>query len=356
MNNDPKGDYAEVNGLDMYYQIHGSGEPLILLHGGVGAIEMFGEVLPLLAEGRQVVAVDLQAHGRTADIDRPLSLELMADDIAALIEHIGFEKADVMGYSLGGHVALRTAIQHPERVRKLVVISTTFKRDGWYPEILAGMEQMGPEAAEPMKQTLMYQLYSSIAPKPEDWPVLLTKLGRLLAQDYDWSEEVAEIEAPTMIVVGDADSVRTTHAVEFFELLGGGKADAGWDGAGMPDARLAILPATTHYDIFSSPALVSAVAPFLDAPMPGDNRPVRDDPAEAGGGARSSSDEPESDLPSGLGKPARRALIGAGYVRLEQFTTVGEADVLRLHGMELKALDLIRRALAARGQSFADGS
>ena len=127
---------------------------------------------------------------------------------------------------------------------------------------------MGPEAAEPMKQTPMYQLYSSIAPKLEDWPVLLTKLGRLLGQDYDWSEDVAAMAAPTMIVVGDADSVRTTHAMEFFELLGGGKADAGWDGAGMPNARLAVLPATTHYDIFFSPTLAPTVAPFLDAPMP----------------------------------------------------------------------------------------
>jgi pimeloyl-ACP methyl ester carboxylesterase len=261
------GSYASVNGLEMYYEIHGTGRPLILLHGGVGAIEMFGEVLPLLAEGRRVVAVDLQAHGRTADIDRPLSFELMADDIAALIEHLEIEKADVMGYSLGGGVALQTAIRHPEVVRKLVVVSTPFKRDGWYPEVLAGMGQMGPEAAEPMKQTPMYQLYASVAPKPEDWPVLLTKLGQLLGQDYDWSEEVAAIEAPTMIVVGDADSVRTAHAVEFFELLGGGKADAGWDGSGMSNARLAILPATTHYDIFFSPTLASTVTPFLDAPV-----------------------------------------------------------------------------------------
>jgi pimeloyl-ACP methyl ester carboxylesterase len=262
------GSYASVNGLEMYYEIHGTGRPLTLLHGGVGAIEMFGEVLPLLAEGRQVIAADLQAHGRTADIDRPLSIELMADDIAALIEHLGIEQADVLGYSLGGGVALQAAIRHPRVVRKLVVVSTPFKSDGWYPEVLAGMGQMGPEAAEPMKQTSMYQLYAGVAPRPEDWPVLLTKLGQLLAQDYDWSEEVAAMETPTLIVVGDADSVRTAHAVEFFELLGGGKADAGWDGSGMSSARLAILPATTHYDIYFSPTLASTVTPFLDAPMP----------------------------------------------------------------------------------------
>jgi pimeloyl-ACP methyl ester carboxylesterase len=261
-----RGDYAEVNGLELYYEVHGDGEPLILLHGGVGAIEMFGEVLPMLAEGRKVIGVDLQAHGRTADIDRPITYEQMAEDVAALIGHLGFERADVMGYSLGGGVALQTAIRHPDIVRKLVAVSTAFKRDGWYPEVLAGMEQMGPEAAEPMKQTPMYQLYAGVAPRPEDWPVLLTKLGELLSRDYDWSEQVAAMQVPTMIVVGDADSIRTAHAVEFFGLLGGGKRDAGWDGSGMPDARLAILPGTTHYDIFYSPALASAVTPFLDAP------------------------------------------------------------------------------------------
>jgi pimeloyl-ACP methyl ester carboxylesterase len=265
MNGESRGNHASVNGLDLYYEVDGDGEPLILLHGGVGAIEMFGEVLPLLAEGRQVIAVDLQAHGRTADVDRPMTFEAMADDVADLIEYLGFGGADVMGYSLGGGVALRTAIQHPEVVRKLVLVSTPFNRDGWYPEVLVGMEQMGPGAAEPMKQTPMYQLYSGVAPRPEDWPVLLTKLGELLRRDYDWSAEVAVVEAPTIIVVGDADSVRTRHAVEFFELLGGGRQDAGWDGSGMSDARLSVLPGTTHYEIFYSPALASTVAPFLDS-------------------------------------------------------------------------------------------
>ena len=261
--------YAPVNGLKLYYEIHGTGEPLILLHGGVGATEMFNPILPLLSNTRRVIAVDLQAHGRTADIDRPLTMEAMADDIAALIKHLGIEKADVMGYSLGGGVALRTAIQHPGAVRKLVVVSTAFKRDGWYPEIVAGMAQMGPGAAEPMKQTPMYQMYARIAPKPEDWPVLLTKLGELLRKDYDWSKDVAAIQAPTLLVFGDADAVRTEHAVQFFELLGGGKKDGGWDGSGISNARLAILPGLTHYSIFSSPMLATAVTPFLDAPMPG---------------------------------------------------------------------------------------
>jgi pimeloyl-ACP methyl ester carboxylesterase len=263
--------YAPVNGINLYYEILGTGEPLILLHGGLGATEMFGEILPLLGNTRQVIAVDLQGHGRTADIDRPMSCEAMADDVAALIKYLGIDRADVMGYSLGGGVALRTAVQYPGRVRKLVLVSTAFRRDGWYPEILAGMAQMGAGAAEPMKQTPMYQLYARIAPKPADWPVLLTKLGEMLRKDYDWSKDVAAIKSPTLLVFGDADAVRTAHAVQFFELLGGGKKDGGWDGSGISNARLAILPGLTHYTIFSSPALASTVNPFLDAPMPRTN-------------------------------------------------------------------------------------
>ena len=265
----PQTGYAPVNGLRLYYEIHGTGKPLVLLHGGLGATEMFAPVLPVLASARQVIAADLQGHGRTADIDRPLSLETMAGDIAALIQYLKIDKADVMGYSLGGGVALRTAIQYPELVRKPVIVSAAFKRDGWYPEILAGMAQMSAAAADSMKQTPMYQLYSRIAPRPADWPVLLTKMGDLLRRDYDWSKEVAAIRAPTLLAFGDADAVRTAHAVEFFELLGGGKKDAGWDGSGMSSARLAIFPGVTHYNVFASPLLASTVTEFLDAPMPG---------------------------------------------------------------------------------------
>ncbi len=261
-----KSGYASVNGIELYYEIHGTGQPLILLHGGLGAIEMFGEVLPMLAEGRQVIGVDLQAHGRTADIDRPLTFEAMADDIAGLITFLGFEKADVMGYSLGGGVALQTAIRYPELVHKLVLVSTPYQFHGWYPEVLAGMAQVSAAAAEPMKQTPMYQAYASLAPKVEDWPVLLDKLNALLTTDYDWSVDIPNVKVPTLLVVGDADSVRTSHAVAFFERLGGGQKDAGWDGSGMSTAQLAILPATTHYGIFMSPLLATTVAPFLDAP------------------------------------------------------------------------------------------
>jgi pimeloyl-ACP methyl ester carboxylesterase len=262
-----KSGYAPVNGLRLYYEIHGSGEPLILLHGGFGAGDMFAPMMPVLSQHRQVITVDLQAHGRTADIDRPITFEVMADDIAGLAKYLGITNADVMGYSLGGGVALRTAVQHPELVKRLILVSVAFRRDGWYREIVTAMSQVGAASAEPMKQTPMYQMYSRLAPRPADWPVLLAKIGDLLKRDYDWSSDVAGLKMPTLLVYGDADAVRTAHAVQFFELLGGGKKDGGWDGSGISTARLAILPGLTHYTVFSSPLLSATVASFLGAPM-----------------------------------------------------------------------------------------
>jgi len=265
--------YAPVNGLEMYYEVHGTGAPLVLAHGGLGSVDMFGGVLSALAKTRRVIAVELQGHGHTADIARPLSYEAFGDDLAALITHLGVGPADVMGYSLGAGAALRTAIQHPEVVGRLVVASTPCRRDGWYPEVTAAMSQMNASLAEPMKQSPIYQCYARIAPRPADWPVLVGKLGDMLRKDYDWSKDVAAIKAPTMLVFGDADAVRMAHVVQFFELLGGGQKDAGWDGSGMSIARLAILPGLTHYNLGSAPALAAAVTPFLDTPMPGTNVP-----------------------------------------------------------------------------------
>ena len=256
--------YADVNGIKLYYEIHGTGRPLILLHGGLGAIEMFGPNLAALAKGRQVIGVDLQGHGRTADIDRPIRTELMADDIAALIKHLKLERPDIMGYSLGGGVAVFTAINHPEVVGRLVVVSTPFRRDAFYPEILAQQVQVGEAAAEAMKQTPMYQMYASLAPRPEDWARLLGKMGDAMKEDFDLTKQVARIKATTMIVAGDADIFPPAHAVEVFGLLGGGKRDGGWDGSGRPKSRLAILPGVTHYAMGSAPALASTVIAFLD--------------------------------------------------------------------------------------------
>lgn len=253
--------YAPVNGLKMYYEIHGAGEPLILLHGGVVGIDHFRPNLPALARGRKVIAVELQAHAHTADIDRPLSYEAMADDVAALMTYLRLPRADVLGYSLGGGVALQVAFRHPTLIRKLVVVSANFKRAGWYPEVLAAFDQMGPSAGEPLKQSPLAELYPNV-----NWSVLFGKLGEMLRKDYDWSLDVAAIKAPTMIVFADADSMRTAHVMEFFGLLGGGQKDAGLDGSGRPTAQLAILPGLTHYNISSAAALAAVVIPFLDAP------------------------------------------------------------------------------------------
>jgi pimeloyl-ACP methyl ester carboxylesterase len=256
---------AEVNGVSLYYEEHGSGEPLVLLHGGLGAGAGFEAIMPALSAGRRVNTVDLQAHGGTADVDRPLRPETMADDIAALIEHLGLPRADVMGYSLGGHVALRTAIQHPQRVRRLVLVSIGFRRDGSHPEVVEAMDRFAPEMAEMLAQSPVYERYARLAPRVDDWPVLVAKTSEALKVEYDWTAEVQGLETPTMLVFADADSVRPAHIVEFYGLLGGGLRDANWDGSLRSSARLAVLPGTTHYDIYASPALAPAVTSFLDA-------------------------------------------------------------------------------------------
>jgi pimeloyl-ACP methyl ester carboxylesterase len=255
---------AQVNGIELGYEIFGAGEPLVLLHGGFGSVEMFGPNLELLAAGRQVIGVDLQSHGRSPAADRPMRFETMADDVAELIRTLGLERASIMGFSLGGGVALRIAIQHPDVVQRLVLVSAPFKRSGWYPEMVAGMDQMGPAAAEPLKQTPIYETYQRLAPRVEDWPILVEQIAGVLQTEYDWSADVPSLAMPVMIVVGDADGLPPSHAVEFFSLLGGGQRDASWDRSGMTRHRLAILPGATHYDINVAPSLSSAVIPFLD--------------------------------------------------------------------------------------------
>jgi pimeloyl-ACP methyl ester carboxylesterase len=255
--------YAEVNGLSLYYEEHGAGEPLVLLHGGVAGSEIFAATLPALAAGRRVILVDLQGHGRTAEIDRPLRPELLAGDVAALIERLGLERADVLGYSLGGVVAFRLAVEHPERVHRLILVSIPFRRAGSHPEVVAAFDQFGPEMAEAMKPSPVYQHYAQHAPRPEDWGEHIAKTSELLKDDYDWTDDVPKITARTLLVYADADSIRPAHIVEFFGLLGGGLRDAGWDGSARPSNQLAILPGTTHYDIYLSPALPEAVISFL---------------------------------------------------------------------------------------------
>ncbi|HEY2690602.1 MAG TPA: alpha/beta hydrolase [Streptosporangiaceae bacterium] len=262
-----QGQYAEVNGINLYYETHGTGRPLVLLHGGLGSGEMFGPVLPALAERHQVVAPDLQGHGRTADIDRPIDVRFMADDIAALIGHLGLEKPDVVGYSLGGGVALQTAMRHPAAVGRLVAASAGIRRGATYPEILDQQGQVGAAAAEFMKDTPMYELYQRVAPRPEDFPRLLDKMGQAMAQDFDFADDVRGLQVPTLIVAADADMAPPSHYVEVFKLLDGGLRDGGWAGEGRPRGghALAILPGVTHYNLFSSPLFAAVVLGFLDS-------------------------------------------------------------------------------------------
>jgi pimeloyl-ACP methyl ester carboxylesterase len=260
------GEYVEVNGINLYYETHGTGRPLILLHGGLASGEMFGPILPVFTERHRVIIPDLQGHGRTADIDRPIDLQLMADDIAALIDHLQLAKPDVVGYSLGGGVAFFLASKYPDRVGKLVMASANVRRDAIPPEMLAQQGQVNAAAAEFMKETPMYHLYQRVAPRPEDFGRLLDKIGESMAKDFDFSEEVRALKVPTLIVAADADMAPPSHYIEVFKLLDGGLRDGGWMGEGRPKGghALAILPGLTHYNLGASPLFATIALDFLD--------------------------------------------------------------------------------------------
>lgn len=258
----PQGKFAEVNGLKLYYEVHGAGRPLVLLHGGGPEVGAFAPSLPLFSQGRKAIVVHLQGHGHTKDIDRPFRYETMADDVAALIAALGFPKVDVLGYSLGGGVALQLAIRHPDRVDRLVCVSTTMKHDGSYPEVIAAfdhMEASAPMIAGHLRQSPLAALYPDV-----DWETLFRKMGDMNKRPFDWSAEVAGIKARSMLVFADADSVLPTHMMEFWQAIGGGRGDAGIDGSRRPQGRLAVLPGTTHYTILADTTVARAVIPFLD--------------------------------------------------------------------------------------------
>jgi pimeloyl-ACP methyl ester carboxylesterase len=251
----------------MYYEIHGAGQPLVLLHGAFSAIgTSFGALLPELARTRQVIAFELQAHGRTADIDRPLSLEQMADDAAAALHHLGIERADIFGYSMGAAVALHAAIRHPDVVRKLVLASVTYNLNGVHPGLMEGLADMKPEM---MFGSPWHAEYIRIAPHPENFATLFAKKTQMDREIQDLpAETIRAIQAPTLLIIGDSDLVRPEHAVEMFRLLGGGVF--GDTPAGLPKSQLAILPGTSHVTVVSrADLLLSMIPAFLDAPMPG---------------------------------------------------------------------------------------
>ncbi|HYW24062.1 MAG TPA: alpha/beta hydrolase [Terriglobales bacterium] len=252
---------ASVNGLDMYYEIHGEGPPLVLLHGALSATgTSFGALLPDLARSRRVIAVEQQAHGRTADVDRPLTIEHMAEDTLALLRHLGVERPDLFGYSLGAGIALQIAVQHPDRVRRAVLASVTYDTSGFHPGLLDGIDALRPEL---LAGTPWQEEYARIAPIPDDWTTLVEKVKRLDASSQGWTaEQIRSIEVPVLLVIGDSDIVRPEHAVEMFRMLGGGVEG---DSAGLPRCQLAVLPGTTHVTLVTRrPWLVSMVEGFLD--------------------------------------------------------------------------------------------
>ncbi len=257
--------YADVNGLSMYYEIHGTGEQLVVLHGAYMSIDLMGELITSLAETRQVIAVEMQGHGRTADIaDRPFSYEQLADDVAALMVEIGVEKADVLGYSLGGGAALQMAIRHPEKVDRLVVVSAGYSSAAYHPGFVEMVGALTPEmfAGSPPEVE-----YLRLSPHPENFPLLVEKLIVLDSQVLDWpAEDIQAIESPTLVMIGDSDSIRPEHAVDMFRLRGGG---VDGDLTGLPNAQLAVLPATSHIGmLFRVEWVTMMVTEFLDATMP----------------------------------------------------------------------------------------
>lgn len=261
-----KARYATVNGLQMYYEIHGKGRTLVLLHGAFSNIDTdFGKLLPTLAKNRRIIAIEQQAHGRTADIDRPLTYEQMADNTAELLRRLDVKNADFLGYSMGGGIATYIAIRHPDLVRKFVFAGgAVHGPEGFYPEVLEGEEKMKPED---FAGTPWLEAYRRIAPNPRNWSRLVDKIRAL---DLNWKglrpEEIQLIKAPALLINGDADVVRPEHAVQMFRLLGGGVPG---DLVGLPRSQLAILPGTTHVSLIErTDWLLSMVAAFLDAPMP----------------------------------------------------------------------------------------
>ncbi|AFL52359.1 pimeloyl-ACP methyl ester carboxylesterase [Sinorhizobium fredii] len=256
--------HLAVNGINYYYQVYGEGEPVLLLHGGLGIIEMLGPNLAKLAEGREVIGVDLQGHGRTPLGNRPIDLAAIGADMGILVRQLGYEQIDVLGYSMGGGVGLHMAAQVPETVRRLALVSTPFAKNGFYPEMIEAQAKVGSGMAEMMKETPMYKSYAAVAPDVTAFPKLLDAMGDLMRRDYDASAAVAKLTMPVMLVYGDGDMIRLEHIVDFYHRLGGGLKDAGWMRENMSKNRLAILPDLTHYDIFVSPKLLETVLPFLN--------------------------------------------------------------------------------------------
>ena len=254
--------YADVNGINLYHEIYGEGEPLVLIHGGLTTISEMQEWVQPLAQTRQVIAVEMQGHGRTADTNRPMTFATMGDDIAALLDYLKIPKADLVGHSFGGASAIRAAIQHPDHVRRLVVISSPHARSAWYPETQEGMSQVGASLAENMMQTPTGK-FSKHWPEPQRFPQFLDKLGKMMSEHYDWSAEIAKLPMPVLLVFADNDSVAQKRIAEFFALLGGGVTEPGWLNTQLSKSRLAVVPGYSHYNFITSPEVPQIIGKFL---------------------------------------------------------------------------------------------
>ena len=256
--------YVAANGVNYWFEIHGTGDPLLLLHGGLFTPELFGPVLTTLAAHRQVIAIHLHGHGRTVLGERKINLVDIGRDLAVVLQKLGLQQVDAMGYSFGGGAAFQLAVQHPELVRRLVLVSTPYAQSGFFPEMLPQQAALSGAMADAMKGTLMYTSYAAVAPRPQDFPRLLDAMGEYMRQPFDWSDSVKQLTMPVMLVYGDSDMFRPEHIVSFYQLLGGGLKDAGWMREHMSKNRLAILPNLTHYEVGAAPILATTVLPFLD--------------------------------------------------------------------------------------------
>jgi pimeloyl-ACP methyl ester carboxylesterase len=260
---------APVNGLKLYYEVHGAGKPIVLLHGSYMTIDLnFGELIPELAKTRKVIALEMQGHGRTADIDRPISYKALADDVAALLKYLKVDSADVLGYSLGGTVAFDLAIRHPEMVNKLIAVSTTHKYTGWSQAVRDVLKAIKPEFLD---NTPLKTEYDRVAPDPKHWHAFLDKYMQFDQQDFDLgAENIRKIKSPVLLIMGDNDGVDMSYKAELYRLCGG---DVFADMQGLPSSQLAIIPGSTHVTLMmQTDKLVPVILPFLNGvtfKMPG---------------------------------------------------------------------------------------
>jgi pimeloyl-ACP methyl ester carboxylesterase len=261
---EPVGNRVEVNGMHMYYEVSGEGDPLVVLHGAYMNIPSMGAIIPKLAETHRVYALEFQGHGRTTDIDRPITYPNLADDVAAFMDAMGLETTDVFGYSMGAIAGLQLAIRHPEKVNKLAAASVAYDADGWQPAFKAIIPTMTVEMILDMP---FAEDYRRLAPNPDGFPALVEKLIALEHEPMAWEEDVKALKTPVLIITGDADVATLEHSVAMFRLLGGGVM--GDMGKPLPESRLAVMPATSHTAVIGQVELLHAfIGPFLKGEIP----------------------------------------------------------------------------------------